>query len=66
MLVLDRDFEVDHFVRESGDAVVEAEAVFACYVCGEDVIALTFFLAVQDQTFVCRLVFYWAPDVVVD
>ena len=53
-LVLDADFKVDHFVGEGADAVVEAEAVFAYFVCREDEVALAFFCAVEDGLFFAR------------
>ena len=59
--VLDGDFEIDHFLRESGDCVVEAEAVFARICCGEDVVCLALFFAREDY-FVVR----GAVDCVVD
>ena len=42
-------------VRESRDGVVEAEAVFAREVCGEDVIALALLFAFQDNPLLASL-----------
>lgn len=42
------DFEVDHFVCESGHLVVEAYAVFSHVLCCEDKVSLSFFLACHD------------------
>lgn len=50
-LVLDADFKVDHFVGEGADAVVEAETVFADFVCRKDKVALAFFCAIEDGSF---------------
>lgn len=64
-LVLDRDFKIDQFVGERADRVVEAEPVLACFVGGEDKVALALFAAVEDRAF-----FAWhgagAVDGVVD
>lgn len=57
--------EVDCFVGESGDGVVEAEAVFAHFCRGEDEVALSLFLAVHDYA-VFAWFFAWAVDYVVD
>lgn len=45
-LVLNGDFKVDEFVGKGADRVVKAEAVLACFLGCEDVVALAFLGAV--------------------
>lgn len=49
------NLKVNELVRESGHGVVEAKPVLADLVCREYVVALTLFLAVQNHTFLTRL-----------
>lgn len=41
-----RYFKVHHFLCYSGDGIVEAEAVFANVVCGEDKVSLALLLPI--------------------
>ena len=51
-LGLDHDVEVEEFLGQSGHVVLEAERVFADGVRGEDVVALAFALAVEEDLLV--------------
>ena len=48
-LVLNRDLQVDHLVAEGGELVVEAEAVLAGRLGGEDEVALPLLALGQDR-----------------
>ena len=45
-VALDHDIKVDEFLGEGGHVIFEAKSVFADGICGEDIITLTFALAV--------------------
>lgn len=42
-----RDVKVNSLVRKGRDAVVEAESVFSCPLCSEDIVSLPLFLSAQ-------------------
>lgn len=63
--VLDSDFDVNHLVGKGADAVVEAEAVFANVLCGEDKVALALLCAVEDDLLFARLA-TGAVDCIID
>ena len=59
------DLKIDHLVRESRDGIIEAEAVLADFVGGEDEVALPLFLPVEDHALFAG--FFRGPvDCVVD
>jgi hypothetical protein len=60
-----RDLKVDKLVRESGNRVVEAEAVLARVSSREDVVTLALFLAIQNHLLLARLL-RGSSDSVVD
>ena len=47
--ILYRNLEIHHLLGESTHIVVEAESVFSWLFCCEDIIALSFFGALEDD-----------------
>ena len=60
-----RDLKVDKLVGESRHRVVEAEAVLACDIRSEDVVALALLLAVKNHLLLPMLL-AWSVHRVVD